>query len=73
MIEIKFLDARLLLANRIISTEVYCKPKKFPVHWKSQILKRYQRNAINENPNKDSEPAKHQLQQLDHDLISTYG
>ena len=43
----KLLDARLLLENDIIKTEVYRKANKFPVHWKSQIPKRYQRNAIN--------------------------
>ena len=43
----KFLDTRLLLENDIIKTEVYRKANKFPVHWKSQIPKRYKRNAIN--------------------------
>ena len=42
----KFLDTRLLLENDIIKTEVYRKANKFPVHWKSQIPKRYRRNAI---------------------------
>ena len=43
----KFLDTRLLLENDNIKTEVYRKANKFPVHWKSQIPKRYKRNAIN--------------------------
>ena len=43
----KFLDTQLLLENDIIKTEVYRKVNKFPVHWKSQIPKRYKRNAIN--------------------------
>ena len=43
----KFLDTRRLLENDIIKTEVYRKANKFPVHWKSQIPKRYKRNAIN--------------------------
>ena len=43
----KFLDTRLLLEKDIIKTEVYRKANKFPVHWKSQIPKRYKRNAIN--------------------------
>ena len=43
----KFLDTRPLLENDIIKTEVYLKANKFPVHWKSQIPKRYKRNAIN--------------------------
>ena len=43
----KFLDTRLLLENDNIKTEVYRKPNKFPVQWKSQIPKRYKRNAIN--------------------------
>ena len=42
----KFLDTRILLENDIITTEVYRKANKFPVHWKSQIPKRYKRNAI---------------------------
>ena len=45
----KFLDTRLLLENDNIKTEVYRKANKFPVHWKSQIPKRYKRNAINED------------------------
>ena len=43
----KFLDTRRLLENDIIKTEVYRKANKFPVHWESQIPKRYKRNAIN--------------------------
>ena len=43
----KFLDTRPLLENDIIKTDVYRKANKFPVHWKSQIPKRYKRNAIN--------------------------
>ena len=43
----KFLDTRFLLENDIIKTEVYRKANKFTVHWKSQIPKRYKRNAIN--------------------------
>ena len=35
------------MENDIIKTEVYRKANKFPVHWKSQIPKRYKRNAIN--------------------------
>ena len=30
-----------------MKTEVNRKANKFPVHWKSQISKRYKRNAIN--------------------------
>ena len=37
----KFLDTRILLGNDIIKAEVYRKANKFPVHWKSQIPKRY--------------------------------
>ena len=43
----KFPDTRLLLENDIIKTEFYRKDNKFPVDWKSQIPKRYKRNAIN--------------------------
>ena len=43
----KFLDTQPLLENDIIKTDVYRKANKFPVHWKSQIPKRYKRNAIN--------------------------
>ena len=43
----KLLDTRLLLENDIIKTEVYYKANKFPVHWKSEIRKRYKSNAIN--------------------------
>ena len=43
----KFIDTQLLLENDIIQIEVYRKASKFPVHWKSQIPKRYKRNAIN--------------------------
>ena len=35
------------MENDIIKTKVYQKVNKFPVHWKSQISKRYKRNAIN--------------------------
>ena len=35
------------MENNIIKTEVYRKANKFPVHLKSQIPKRYIRNAIN--------------------------
>ena len=35
------------MENDNIKTEVYRKANKFPVHWKSQIPKRYKRNAIN--------------------------
>ena len=43
----KFLDTGLLSENDVIKTEVYRKANKFLVHWKSQIPKRYKRNAIN--------------------------
>ena len=43
----KLLDARLLLENDIIKTEVYRKANKLPVHCKSQIPKRYKIIAIN--------------------------
>ena len=36
------------MENDNIKTEVYRKANKFPVHWKSQIPKRYKRNAIKE-------------------------
>ena len=35
------------MENDNIKTEVCRKANKFPVHWKSQIPKRYKRNAIN--------------------------
>ena len=37
----KFLDTRLLLEIDIIKTEVCRKTNRFPLHWKSQIPKRY--------------------------------
>ena len=42
----KFLDPLLLLENDIIKAKVYRKTNKSPVHWKSQIPKRYKSNAM---------------------------
>ena len=39
--------SRLLLENYTIKTEVYRTVNKFSVYWKSEIPKRYKRNAIN--------------------------
>ena len=39
----KFLDTRFLLENDIIKMEGYHKASKFPIHWKSQIPKRYKK------------------------------
>ena len=45
---LKFLHIQLLLGNDTITTEVYHKANKFLMPWRSQIPKRYRRNAINE-------------------------
>ena len=42
----KFLDTEIIRSNVKITTQVYNKMKKFPVHWTSKIPVRYKRNAI---------------------------
>ena len=42
----KFLDTKLLINNGIYETQVYRKETKIPMHWSSNIPKRYKRNAI---------------------------
>ena len=44
----KFLDTKIIYnQDEAISTELYRKPNKLPIHWKSKVPKRYKRNAIN--------------------------
>ena len=43
----KFLDTMLIQQDKNISTRVYRKENKFPVHWSSKVPKKYKRNAIN--------------------------
>ena len=43
---IKFLDTEIIRSNGKITTHVYNKTKKLPVHWTSKIPVRYKRNAI---------------------------
>ena len=42
----KFLDTEIIRSNGKITTQVYNKMKKLPVHWTSKIPVRYKRNAI---------------------------
>ena len=42
----KHLDTILVRGNGEITTEVFGKSPKFPVHWSSKIPVRYKRNAI---------------------------
>ena len=42
----KFLDTKIIRSNGKITTQVYNKMKKLPVHWTSKIPVRYKRNAI---------------------------
>ena len=42
----KFLDTEIIRSNDKITTQVYNKMKKLPVHWTSKIPARYKRNAI---------------------------
>ena len=43
---IRFLDKEIIRSNGKITTQVYNKTKKFPVHWTSKIPVRCKRNAI---------------------------
>ena len=42
----KFLDTELVRENGEITTQVFSKSTKLPVHWSSKIPVRYKRNAI---------------------------
>ena len=42
----KFLDTEIIRKNNTISTQVFTKLTKFPVHWSSKIPTNYKRNAI---------------------------
>ena len=44
----KFLDAELVRENAEITTQVFSKSTKLPVHWSSKIPVGYKRNAITE-------------------------
>ena len=41
-----FLDTEIIGKNYTISTQVFTKLTKFPVHWSSKIPTNYKRNAI---------------------------
>ena len=41
-----FLDTDLVRENGEITTQVFSKPRKLPVHWSSKIPIRYKRNAV---------------------------
>ena len=43
---IKFLDTKIIRKDNIISTQLFTKLTKFPVHWSSKILTNYKRSAI---------------------------
>ena len=43
----KFLGTEIIRKNSTISTQVFTKLTKFPVHWGSKIPTNYKRNAIN--------------------------
>ena len=42
----KFLDTEIIRSNGKITTQVYNKMKKLPVHWTSKIPVKYKHNAI---------------------------
>ena len=42
----KLLDTEIIRKNNTISTQVFTKLTKFPVHWSSKIPTNYKRNAI---------------------------
>ena len=41
----RFLDTEIIRENNTISTHVFTKLRKFPVHWSSNIKTNYKRNA----------------------------
>ncbi len=43
----KFLDTSLCIIDQKVSTSVYRKANKVPIHWSSKVPKRYKRNMIN--------------------------
>ena len=42
----KFLDTEVVRKNNTISTQVFIKSKKFPIHWSSKITTNYKSNTI---------------------------
>ena len=42
----KFLDTKIINNKGNITTEVFRKTVKLPVHWSSRVPKRYKRNAV---------------------------
>ena len=47
-----FLDTKIVYSNDSIATEVKCNERKLPVHWSSEVAKRYKRNVIIGNLNR---------------------
>ena len=41
-----FLDTKIVYSNDVITTDVKRNERKLPVHWSSEVLKQYKRNAI---------------------------
>ena len=41
-----FFDTKIVYSNDVITTEVKRNERKLPVHWSSEVPKRYKRNAI---------------------------
>ena len=42
----KFPDSKISNNKGNITTEVFCKTSKLPVHWSSRVPKRYKRNTV---------------------------
>ena len=51
----KFLDTEIIRKNNTISTQVFTRLTKFPVHWSSKILTNYKRNAITSELHRDKQ------------------
>ena len=55
----KFLDTEIIRSNGKITTQVYNKLKKLPVHWTLKIPVRYKRNAITRELHRAKKTASH--------------
>ena len=53
----RFLDTKVIYEQNSITTKVYRNERKLPVHWSTQILKRYERNAITSDLNRPARMA----------------
>ena len=48
----KFLDTKMEIVDGKVTTSVYRKPNKLPIHCSSRVPKRYKRNTINGDLNR---------------------